>query len=76
VFWGNDVPAASFTPIRGFNVSLHTNSVDDARRIFNGLADGGKVTTQLSEVDRADLFGMVVDRFGVLWLILALRDGR
>jgi PhnB protein len=55
---------------------LHTNSVDDARRIFNGLADGGKVTTQLSEVDRADLFGMVVDRFGVLWLILALRDGR
>ena len=71
---GNDVPADSFVPMRGFNVSLHTNSVDDARRIFNGLADGGEVTTPLSEVDWASLFGMVVDRFGVPWLILALTE--
>ncbi|TWT15469.1 VOC family protein [Reyranella sp. CPCC 100927] len=73
---GNDVPADSFTPMRGFNVSLHTNNADDARRIFNGLADGGEVTTPLSAVDWADLFGMVVDRFGVPWLVLALRGGR
>lgn len=73
---GNDVPADSFTPRRSFNVSLHTNSVDDARRIFNGLADGGDVTTPLSKVDWADLFGTVVDRFGVPWLILALSEDR
>ncbi len=73
---GNDVPAASFTPMRGVNISLHTSSADDARRVFNGLADGGEVTTPLSAVDWADLFGMVVDRFGVPWLILALRGDR
>jgi len=73
---GNDVSPASFKPMRGFNVSLHTNSADDARRIFDGLADGGIVTTPLSAVDWADLFGMVVDRFGVPWLILALRGDR
>jgi PhnB protein len=41
-----------------------------------GLADSGKVTSWLSEVDWAALFGMIVDRFGVLWLILALRGDR
>lgn len=71
---GNDVPTDSFVPMRGFSVSLHMNSVDDARRIFNGLAEGGQVTTPLSEVDWASLFGMVVDRFGVPWLILALNE--
>jgi PhnB protein len=73
---GNDVPANFFTPMRGFNVSLHTDSADEARRIFNGLADGGEVTTPLSKVDWADLFGTVVDRFGMPWLVLALPDGR
>jgi PhnB protein len=71
---GNDLPRESFTPMRGFSVSLHTDSVVDARRIFNGLAEGGEITTPLSEVDWASLFGMVVDRFGVPWLILALNE--
>ena len=73
---GNDVPPGSFTPMRGFSVSLHMNSVDEARRIFNALADGGEITTPPSAVDWADLFGMVVDRFGVPWLVLAVRSGR
>jgi PhnB protein len=74
VLRGNDIPKNSFVAMRGFSVSLHVRDSDEARRIFNGLAEGGKVTTPLSEVDWASLFGMVVDRFGVPWLILAL-DG-
>jgi PhnB protein len=70
---GNDVNHDAFVPMRGFNVSLHVEGTDEARRIFGGLADGGIVTTPLSEVDWAALFGMVIDRFGVPWLILALR---
>jgi PhnB protein len=72
---GNDVPADSFVPMRGFSISLHTESAEDARRIFGGLAEGGEISTDLTKVDWADLFGMVVDRFGVPWLILALSDG-
>lgn len=71
---GNDVPADFFRPMRGFNISLHVSSADDARRIFNGLSDGGEITTPLGKVDWADLFGMVVDRFGVPWLILGLGE--
>lgn len=71
---GNDVAADQFAPMRGFNLSLHVTNVDEARRIFEGLANGGTVTTALTKVDWADLFGMVTDRFGVPWLVLALNE--
>lgn len=58
--------------MKGFSLSFHVKSADEASRIFNGLADGGTVKTALVEVDWAKRFGMVVDRFGVPWLILAL----
>lgn len=72
VLRGNDVPQDQFTPMRGFNVSLHLEKADDAQRIFEALSEGGKVTTPLSKVDWADQFGMVTDRFGVPWLVLGL----
>jgi PhnB protein len=71
---GNDVAADQFAPMRGFNVSLHVTNVEEARRIFEGLADGGKGATALTKVDWANLFGMVTDRFGVPWLVLALNE--
>jgi len=35
------------------------------------LADGGKVQTPLGETFFARWFGMVADRFGVGWMIIA-----
>ncbi|WP_343520942.1 VOC family protein [Sphingomonas sp.] len=69
---GNDLPVGQYAPPRGFNVAMHVEHATDARRIFDGLAAGGKVTTPLTKVEWAELFGMVTDRFGVPWLILAL----
>ena len=74
VLRGNDLNDDQFIPMGGFNVSLHVPGTGEARRIFDGLADGGTVTTPLSEVDWAKLFGMVTDRFGVPWLVLALDE--
>lgn len=71
---GNDVPAEDFQPMRGFNISLHTESVAEAHRIFAALADGGQITVPLGEVAWSPCFGMVRDRFGVPWLILALAE--
>lgn len=69
---GNDVPADAFRSMRGFSLSAHLHSGDEARRIFSALSERGAVTTPLTKVDWADLFGMVIDRFGVSWIILAL----
>jgi PhnB protein len=71
---GNDVPHDEFEPMRGFNIALHTHSVADAIRIFDALAEGGKVSTPLTEVAWAARFGQLVDRFGTPWLILALTE--
>ena len=70
---GNDLPPDQYAPPRGFNVATHIERAADARRIFDDLAEGGRVVTPLSKVEWAALFGMVTDRFGVPWLILALK---
>lgn len=71
---GNDLPLDQYAPPRGFNLTMHIEGTAEARHIFDGLAAGGRVTTPLGWVEWAELFGMVTDRFGVPWLILALES--
>ena len=54
-------------------VSLAYTVKDDAaaERSFNALADQGQVRQPLSATFFASQFGVVVDRFGVCWMILA-----
>jgi PhnB protein len=69
---GNDVPAQDYKPAQGFNIALHVNTAAEARLIFNAHSDCGSVATPLSEVAWSSAFGIVSDRFGVPWPILAL----
>ena len=54
----------------GFGLSLAAPDVATAQRYFNGLGEGGQVRMPLSKTFFAENFGMVVDRFGVLWMII------
>jgi PhnB protein len=69
---GNDVPPDEFEPMRGFNISLHAQSVAEATRVFDALAEGGQIRAPLTRMPWAARFGQLVDRFGVPWLVLAL----
>src|SRR5919197_6586132 len=40
---GSDDPTGAFTGTQGMNVSVTIDGVDEARRVFDGLADGGQV---------------------------------
>lgn len=71
---GNDLPADEYHAPRGFNLSVHLEKAAEARRVFDGLSQGGKVTVEPARVAWADFFGMVTDRFGVPWLVLGLKD--
>ena len=68
---GNDLRAQDFKTMQGFNIALHVKDAAEAKRVFDGLADDGHIDTPLSKVDWSPAFGMVTDRFGVPWLILA-----
>ena len=69
VIMAADVLPESYEEPRGFSLSLQMKNVNDAERIFRELAIDGRVVMQLEKTFWADRFGMVVDRFGIPWLI-------
>jgi PhnB protein len=59
----------SYNPGDNFSVSLSGDDTDELRGYFGKLSEGGKVTMPLEKQMWGDEFGMVVDRFGVAWMV-------
>src|SRR5688572_27044016 len=59
----------------GFSLSLSYNDAAEANRIFKALAEGGRITMPFAETFWSPGFGMMVDRFGVPWMVNTLRSG-
>ena len=53
----------------GFSLSIIVPDEEKAEKIFNALADGGKITMLLEKTFWAPKFGMLEDRFGVGWMV-------
>jgi PhnB protein len=69
VLMGSDSPPDHFEEMKGFYVTLNTEAPADAERIFHTLAENGTVRMPLQETFWAARFGMLVDQFGVPWMI-------
>ena len=69
VLMGGDVAPDRYEKPAGFSLSLHMDSTTQAERIFHRLALGGTVVMPLERTFWAARFGMLVDRFGIAWLI-------
>ncbi len=57
----------------GFALSITAPTEADADRAFAALADGGQVQMPLSKTFFSPKFGMVMDRFGVAWMVFVAR---
>src|SRR4029079_3361266 len=55
--------------MKGFSLSLGYPTVAEAKKVFNALSDGGKITMPIEKTFWAEAFGMLVDRFGTAWMI-------
>ncbi|HZM33584.1 MAG TPA: VOC family protein [Burkholderiales bacterium] len=55
----------------GFSLSYPAKDEADAKRRFDALAQGGKVGMPLGETFFAKAFGMITDKFGVSWMVIA-----
>jgi len=53
----------------GFSLSVTVNSDAEAQRYFSALSDGGKVQMPMTKTFFSSNFGMVFDKFGVLWMV-------
>ena len=62
----------------GTNTYIHLDATDadEARRLFDGLGEGGAIEMPLSKVEWAELYGIVRDRFGVQWMVSHTGDVR
>jgi PhnB protein len=66
---GADLAPEQYEEPKGFSLSLQMTSTADAERIFHMLAKDGTVVMPLEKTFWAARFGVVVDRFGIRWLI-------
>jgi PhnB protein len=54
----------------GFALSLGLATEAEADRRFTALAEGGQVQMPLTKTFFSPRFGMVADRFGVMWMVI------
>jgi PhnB protein len=67
---GSDTPAElEYKPGTTMSVSLSGDDGDDLRGYYEKLAEAGTVTMPLEKQMWGDEFGMVLDQFGVSWMV-------
>lgn len=54
----------------GFRLALIVQKKEEAERVFNVLATGGKVDMPLTKTFWSPLYGQVTDQFGVGWMVM------
>ncbi len=67
----SDGMCAGKPEFKGVTLSLSASNEAEADRLFNALAEGGQVQMPIGKTFFSPRFGMVADRFGVSWMILA-----
>ena len=71
---GSDAPPEHYEQTKGFSVSLSIDDPAQAERVFNALAEKGTVKMPFQRTFWAVGFGMLVDRFGIPWMINCEKD--
>ncbi|WP_139997531.1 VOC family protein [Paenibacillus paridis] len=67
-----------FAPVvRGNNIHLNLEfeREEEAHKAFDNLSQGGKISQPLAPAFWGSLFGIVEDKFGILWMITTAANG-
>ena len=67
----SDGDGSAARPFEGFSLALSAADDAEAARLFAALADGGGVRMPLMATPFASSMGMLTDRFGVPWMVVA-----
>lgn len=61
--------APDFKEGNNFSISINTDNKEETNRIFNALAEGGKITMPLDVTFWDSYFGTLTDKFGINWMV-------
>jgi PhnB protein len=67
----SDAPPGHYTPAAGSYVCLGAVSVEEGKRLYDALSEGGTVHMGWEATFWSPGFGMFADRFGTHWMINA-----
>jgi len=66
---GGDAPSQFASKPQGFCVSLQVDDPAEAERAFGALAEGGRINMPFGPTFFAQRFGMLIDKFGIPWMV-------
>ena len=69
--FASDGRCTGTTNFQGISLALNPKNEAEAKQVFGALADGGQVQMPLAKTFFSPSFGMVADRFGVAWMVVA-----
>ena len=71
ILMGSDSNSQSGEVVMGANVSISINTENraEADKIFNGLSAGGNAFMPMNATFWGAYFGMLVDKFGIHWMV-------
>lgn len=60
---------SDFSGRKGMSVTVVGDTVEESKRVFEALSDGGTVAMPFAPQPWSQGFGMTTDRFGVTWVV-------
>jgi len=69
VLMASDAPPGRYSKPQGFSVSLQLKDPKEAERVFHALSDNGSVTMPFAKTFFSAGFGMLVDQYGIPWMV-------
>ncbi|AIE85924.1 VOC family protein [Fimbriimonas ginsengisoli] len=69
LYAGDCPPHVPYEGIKGVNLTLNFDTVEEAESVFNRLAEGGQVFMPFGPTFWAEKFGMATDKYGVGWIV-------
>jgi PhnB protein len=67
-------PYTKTPKFEGITLSLAVKTVADQDKYFGALSEGGKVTMPAAKTFFSEKFGMLIDKFGVSWMVLVSQE--
>jgi PhnB protein len=67
VMFSDTPPGYPFTQGNNITLSISSQNMEEIRSLFNKLKEGGSVVMDLQETFWSNLYGSVIDKFGIPW---------
>ena len=71
IVFASDGRCTGKTNFHGIALTISAKDEAEAKRLFGALAEGGQVNMALTKTFFSPAFGMLADRFGVGWMVIA-----